>query len=730
MNRTTLIGTLIALIGLIACNTNLNTPITRHHESGHLMATAVGPLPLTYVSSTNTASVNSVSTATRLTDNVPLRTQTGIATDDASSWLNPNPFAPNNSTFPMTATFDLGASKAVSTIEYFVGNISGSGEVEFVLSNTLPTSTQTRTAFVNTGNTWGTWASVNFAPTVNARYVMIRFMNSTNRFNTSELRVLGDTGTVTSGGTYGTQTSCRPTSATPCADLPSQALSSMALQALIDQTDGSVPAFKFTPTPNNDTCRRLHNRFWTTGPDGKAYPTWHPSSYTEAGVTCQFGHEHGDNPWQSAFYLEQTTFSDLWNTYKQLPVPFGYANQVLMDNPNGYTHRHEDHTGHKIFWEKFEITRVNMANHQTMDPVANRTNITCDGLVKIHMGSSTSDALVSHLHEMATHFRCTGAKTFRTDVTVLSPLSLPGSFTNTCNKGGTPGIHASVGANLKYPVLSVATKPMSYGSFLSDTAPPLNGQDVSGDRIIPQAACVHTYAGPAVAPNPRGYDPSTGITTLQAYFGHDLLELWTNPVLLTTATGATGVFGFSPYVQVLNPARISKNNDWSSTLANCTVAPTDPNQRSEACLKWLNANPGVTVTDNASDTSWSSTASAYNGTIRTLNLKKIRLNNTGPSNILSDAFGKTTTSTINIHQFVTTGINLNGGGVEPFDNDMGSLPVTGSNNVCSVSNGGIGRVCQGWKMFTQLNGKAVNGNQNAVEWFRDYSDNAGVHAPN
>jgi hypothetical protein len=729
-----LAASIIGLAALAACNTNSNSAntITSSQESDGITLAAVGPLTLTLVSSSNTNG----NSAARLTDGLPARSQSGVYTNDDAAWLNTNPYAPNNATYPMTATFDLGASKSISGLEYFVGNIPGNGEVEFVLSNTVPTANQARTTFKNSGNNWGTWVSVPLNAQ-NARYVMLRFANSTSRFNISELRAIGETGTgggtggtggggPTPTGTFGSQNECRPTSAAPCDDLPTQAISSMAMQALIQIGGNDNDAFRVKTTPNTATCQRLHNRFWTTGPDGKAYPTWHPPTFSENGTTCKFGHEHGDNPWQSAFYQNRAKYIDLWVTHKQLPIPFGYASQVLMDTPNGGVHRHEDHTGHKIFWERFEITKVNMANHINMDANANRTGITCDGLVKIHMGSSTSDALVSHLHEMATHFDCTGSKTFRSDVTVLSPLSLPGSFTNTCTNGGVIGVHASVGANQKYPITTIATNPVTDGSSVGN-----NLSNPGGDRIIPQAGCVHTYAGPATAPNPRGYNPGTQMTTLQAYFGHDMLELWANPVLLTSASGGTGAFGFSPYVQVLNPARVTKNNDWSSSLYNCSLAPTNPLQRSEICARSLNGT-STTVSDSASDANWSSPGSKYNGTVRTLNLKKIRISNTtGSSDIQTDAFGRTTTAGTSIHQFVSNGVNFNGGGAEGFDADMGSLPApSGGNNVCQLANGGQGRSCNGWKMFPELNGKSVTGNQNALEWFRDYSDSDGVHAPN
>jgi hypothetical protein len=46
---------------------------------------------------------------------------------------------------------------------------------------------------------------------------------------------------------------------------------------------------------NNIYCpQAIHDRYVTTGPDGKLYPTWHPAVDPVTG--CRFGHEHGADP--------------------------------------------------------------------------------------------------------------------------------------------------------------------------------------------------------------------------------------------------------------------------------------------------------------------------------------------------------------------------------------------------------------------------------------------------
>lgn len=76
------------------------------------------------------------------------------------------------------------------------------------------------------------------------------------------------------------------------------------------------------------TCSAaVHDKYVTTGPDGRLYRTWHPARDPSG---CTFGHEHGDDPATS-------------NIYNGKPVPFGYVAAQLnppMDEP---------HVGFKCF---------------------------------------------------------------------------------------------------------------------------------------------------------------------------------------------------------------------------------------------------------------------------------------------------------------------------------------------------------------------------------------------
>jgi len=71
----------------------------------------------------------------------------------------------------------------------------------------------------------------------------------------------------------------------------------------------------------------VHDRYVTTGPDGKTYPTWHPQVDPEFG--CYLDHEHGDDP--------RTSLAD-----PSLPA-FGYI-AAYMNHPMS-----EPHAGFKVF---------------------------------------------------------------------------------------------------------------------------------------------------------------------------------------------------------------------------------------------------------------------------------------------------------------------------------------------------------------------------------------------
>jgi hypothetical protein len=184
------------------------------------------------------------------------------------------------------------------------------------------------------------------------------------------------------------------------------------------------------------------------GPDGKAYPTWHPAVDPETG--CTFGHEHGRDPRGSVLYAE---VGDL---------PFGYANERLDASDLGL-HRHEDHVGHKIEWEN--DVRMNVGG-----PGGSVLTVRCDVLTKLHQGTHSKDAFTNNLHELNYHIRCSDRTEIH--VTMLTAIGKAGEFERSC--GGT-----------------VVVGP----------ATPVNSPDGGGTRRIPDRSCLETRL--LVAPGAR-----------------------------------------------------------------------------------------------------------------------------------------------------------------------------------------------------------------------------------
>jgi len=181
-----------------------------------------------------------------------------------------------------------------------------------------------------------------------------------------------------------------------------------------------------------DTCtKEQHDAYSVTGPDGKVYPAWHPSTGPGG---CSFGHEHGRDPGGSDLYSGVGS------------PPFGYANEVLAaaDPANP---RDEDHVGHKIEWENDLVLRLGG------DGAGSATAV-CDVLYKIHQGTHSKDAFTNNLHEVAYHLRCDEGS--EVHVTMLLAIGRPGQFTRACTEsedipaGAPTPANSPVGFGIRY----------------------------------------------------------------------------------------------------------------------------------------------------------------------------------------------------------------------------------------------------------------------------------------
>lgn len=112
------------------------------------------------------------------------------------------------------------------------------------------------------------------------------------------------------------------------------------------------------PEPGNQLCpASVHDRYMTTGPDGKKYPTWHPS--VDPVFHCYFDHEHGSDPHSYIGFAQSG-----------LPA-FGYtAGQAGM---------RESHAGYKVY-----VTNDDLKGHAWMILLNQDTSSPQRALIQFH----------------------------------------------------------------------------------------------------------------------------------------------------------------------------------------------------------------------------------------------------------------------------------------------------------------------------------------------------------
>jgi hypothetical protein len=269
----------------------------------------------------------------------------------------------------------------------------------------------------------------------------------------------------------------------------------------------------WTPnTASGDTCsKEIHDQYWTYGPDGKVYPSWHPPVDPSG---CTFGHEHGRNPKDSKLIA--------------LTLPFGYVNEQLSPNDPQFQ-RNEDHVGHKVEWaNNIEITQNG------------RSYTKCDVLFKLHQGTHSADALTNNLHELFYYASCA-------DGTKIQWRNL-----QAFGKAGTVQTH---GCKDNSKGLNVAD-----AEFVVGAASPNNSPDGGGIRRLPENRCLE---GATLVPEGGWSDI------------HTIREDWEVSVQRKAQPDPTkpAMFvHFTPYFQVYNPSRYfnpTSPNKISRTLDLC-----------------------------------------------------------------------------------------------------------------------------------------------------------------
>ncbi|MGH2370923.1 MAG: malectin domain-containing carbohydrate-binding protein, partial [Chloroflexota bacterium] len=151
----------------------------------------------------------------------------------------------------------------------------------------------------------------------------------------------------------------------------------LVLFAEADGTPSPVPAVPSgqpAPAPNQTCPGWVHDQYVTSGPDGRQYPTWHPT--IDAVYWCYFHHEHGSDP--SLFPIDYQP-------------AYGYVNaQAGMTEP---------HAGFKTYiWQAYG--RSWMVTHHFGTASLNRA---CARFHSIHVAVAEAHAqkLVADLHFLA-----------------------------------------------------------------------------------------------------------------------------------------------------------------------------------------------------------------------------------------------------------------------------------------------------------------------------------------
>lgn len=349
----------------------------------------------------------------------------------------------------------------------------------------------------------------------------------------------------------------------------------------------------YQPKPS-ECPREIHARYWTYGPDGKVYPTWHPPRDPSG---CAFGHEHGDDP----------RTSDLWSTVNW--PPFGYTSEVMLDHLAESSHRHEDHVGHKVL----AVNNSNVIqgdNGTSFFPPQGTTIAVCDVLLKFHQGTHSPDAFSNNVHELLFNQRCTasnGGQVTEARYNAMIPLGRPGGFSpSECPGFGRPFINV---------------KPAVPADSPSDTR--------SLGRLISETQCIQairegrTHQDP-LFPNPVPFTVS------------DMDDFWFSDI---SVTGSGLSFRIAPLFYVVNPARYYDPSLPNSMGRIVDLCYTDLRGGSNCdIVKQITQQTGQQV-------AWDDPRSPFKGTLREFRPGSFTVQNSGPTTVYTDVYGRNAAST-------------------------------------------------------------------------------------
>lgn len=453
--------------------------------------------------------------------------------------------------------------------------------------------------------------------------------------------------------------------------------------------------FADTYTPGSGECSTAtHDRYWTRGSDGHVYRSWHPVRTTEVGTgrACSFGHEHGDDPRTSPLYE--------WSG----GVPFGIANHSSVHAGN---HRHEDHVGHKVFVQNdWEGVIGNPPDAAAITP----TGFRCHWLSKVHMGTHSGDAIGNNEHEYHNNVMCDDG----------------------AQRHSKTGWESYAGRNnhteASVKVLSVWGRPgwVKACDLSTQTQVPGVGREIpEGADTNRQIKCATSNAGWMWAARPTATVSETGHTD---HVGAGINELW-KPWAQVVTRGQQRIFLSSAYYSVLNPARLyndgsmipqrdvdgdGKVDNWIPTLEACLANPD------KTACKNLPTFPS----DVPRDKWWKHPLSPFNGTVRAVHPKGIRVHTeSGKAWFCTDYTGQETSA--------DPTVSTNGTRTCPSGQLLQYIAPTRNlwvikENTSWGPNRAVG-VIQGSGVNARDNG--TRGSGQTHEWVRFYPD-ASIHAPN
>lgn len=287
----------------------------------------------------------------------------------------------------------------------------------------------------------------------------------------------------------------------------------------LDNRPASQSMARWTPSTDtakhpNECSQAIHDSFYVVGPDGRRYPTWHPPRDPATG--CWFGHEHGENPANSALWNDlrrhfawdangNGSIDDSEAFSSRSGIPFGYAAEY------GGAPALIPHDSYKIAFVD------NLARPRLVNGVATDAGLRCNHLIAWSQDTQTARPFTEALHPLIYASDCTGS-------------------------GDTAG----------YPGKLILSVMADYGSNL---APPPRSGEAAAARLFPEAGA-QVFPSAFVAAGATSDLPAA------------LLERWDTIVSLRSTAGAE-LARINPGVEHRAPSRYRDGGNAVASIELC-----------------------------------------------------------------------------------------------------------------------------------------------------------------